>query len=390
MPIRYICNGAKLFLNLLVLLNCFLHSPTLHNNNSHGLVLKPLTLTISAMASPNLGAEADVDDTATPPADNKSMADRGRDEYSGAKSSRFRFKSPKRRRHEDERYEGTSNDEGRRHGLRRRHHHRSKRRKRSPPDDPRLYNDTHLPNASSEHYLDPDTAFRESLFDAMADDEGAQFWEGVYGQPIPRLDPVKEGPTGELEAITDDEYAAHVRAEMFKKTHQHLIEEKERREKVKKENERRAQEARRETEEAERFRRQVEESLNRGRKRKVRAERAAEWANKWKAYENSWEALKGQKDLKTVSIPWPVWSGKRADIQAENIEDFFLNAPTSGDPDQADFMKVLKTERVRWHPDKIQQKLGGQNVDEAKMRAVTAVFQIIDRLWSDIREKKKD
>ena len=38
--------------------------------------------------------------------------------------------------------------------------------------------------ASWNQAKDPEAAFRESLFDAMADDEGAAFWEGVYGQPI--------------------------------------------------------------------------------------------------------------------------------------------------------------------------------------------------------------
>jgi hypothetical protein len=47
----------------------------------------------------------------------------------------------------------------------------------------------------------------------------------------------------------------------------------------------------------------------------------------------------------------------------------------------------LKEERVRWHPDKIQQRLGGR-VDEAVMRDVTAVFQIVDKLWTDTRSKQ--
>ncbi|KAJ5054441.1 uncharacterized protein L3040_000715 [Drepanopeziza brunnea f. sp. 'multigermtubi'] len=270
-----------------------------------------------------------------------------------------------------------------------RRHHQSKRRKHSPADDPALYDDTHLPNANSEQYLNPDVAFRESLFDAMADDEGAQFWEGVYGQPIHTYPAEKPGPDGELERMTDDEYTAFVRAKMYEKTHQHLIEEKARREAAKKERERMAKESAKEEREAERFRRKVEESLRRGQERKSRKS----WGDKWDAYIQKWESL-GQGaatgKIHIASIPWPVESGKRADAtELKEIERFLLNAPTSGQPTETQLAKVLKVERIRWHPDKIQQKLGGQDVSEDVLQAVTAVFQVIDRMWSEIRDAGK-
>lgn len=306
-------------------------------------------------------------------------------DYACAQKSKFRFKRSKRNLNHDKKHGSSARGEGH---SRRHHHRRSKRRKQSePPDDPALYDDTHLPNASSEQYLDPDTAFRESLFDAMADDEGAQFWEGVYGQPIPRIPPLKQGPKGKLEAMTEDEYAAHVRAEMYKKTHPYLFEEKARREQAKKERERIAQQARQEAS-SEQFRRIVDESLKRGQERKERAQRATKWAGKWNAYEKSWADLEDRSKLDTTKISWPVWRGTTEDISKEEIEAFFLNGPTSGKPDQADLLRTLKAERVRWHPDKMQQKLGGQGVDETKMRAITAVFQIIDRMWSELRDRR--
>jgi hypothetical protein len=308
------------------------------------------------------------------------------DESVRSQRSKFRFKSSKRKSHHDEDYADSS-----RHGdHRRRHHHwHSKRRKRSePPDNPDLYDDTYLPNTSSENYMDPDTAFRESLFDAMADDEGAQFWEGVYGQPIPKIPPVKTTPTGELEAMTEDEYAAHVRAEMYKKTHQYLFEEKERREQAKNERDRLNKQARREQEEVESFRQRVDESLRRGKDRKAKIQRSFEWARKWKEYEMSWEALVERTKSGSTNIPWPVWQGRTEDISKEAIEEFLLNGPTSGKPNEADLFRTLKAERVRWHPDKVQQKLGGQSFSETKMQAVTAVFQIIDRMWTEARDKK--
>jgi len=299
--------------------------------------------------------------------------------------TKFRFKS---KRKSDERSRSPSErdhrdrDEGRHHT----HHHRSKRRKPSlstTKDDPSLYDDTHLPNASSNQYMDPDVAFRESLFDAMADDEGAQFWEGVYGQPIHTYPDVKHGPDGELERMTDEEYTAFVRAKMYEKTHQHLIEEKARRDAAKNEREKLAKEAAKEEKEAQKFRRKVEESLKRGEERKTRKA----WSERWETYTQKWETLgKGGVKVAIASIPWPVESGRRKDIALREVEKFFLHAPTAGQPTEAQLGKVLKMERVRWHPDKIQQKLGGQDVDEDVMQAVTAVFQVIDRMWSELRD----
>jgi len=282
-----------------------------------------------------------------------------------ARRSRFRFKS-KRKSDRDERSRSPYRD-----GERHRHRHKRRRLSPSPANDD----------------LDPETAFRESLFDAMADDEGAQFWEGVYGQPIHTYPDVKEGPKGELERMTDDEYAAFVRAKMYEKTHQHLLEEKARRDAAKKERERLAKEGRREEREAEKFRRKVEESLKRGEERKTRKA----WSEKWDAYTQKWEQLsKGGSTTKVAiaSIPWPVESGRRKDIDLNEIERFFLYAPTAGQPTEMQLSKVLKQERVRWHPDKIQQRLGGQDVEEVVIQAVTEVFQVIDRMWSELRDRK--
>ncbi|KAF5871486.1 uncharacterized protein Bfra_008004 [Botrytis fragariae] len=289
--------------------------------------------------------------------------------------TKFRFK----RKHREDESPSESHSEERRH----RHHHRSKRSRQSATnDDPSLYDDTHLPNTSSNQYLDPDVAFRESLFDAMADDEAAQYWEGVYGQPIHTYPDVKQGPTGELEQMTDEEYTAYVRGKMYEKTHQHLIEEKARREAAKKERERLAQEGRKEERDAERLQRKVEESLKRGQERRSKKV----WNEKWDNYIKKWEDLgKNSSKVAVASIPWPVESGSKKDVQKEDIRRFFLHAPTSGEPTELQLTKTLKVERVRWHPDKIQQKLGGQDVDEGVMQAVTAVFQIIDGLWSETR-----
>lgn len=311
--------------------------------------------------------------------------------HEGKSRSRFRFKSTRKSDREQGRGRETSSERQRDPGER--HHHRSKRRKRSHvsptrPDRTATSNDDTQPSHTSRNeFTDPDVAFRESLFDAMADDEGAEYWEGVYGQPIHTYSSVKKGPEGELERMTDEEYTAFVRAKMYEKTHQHLIEEKARRDAAKKERERLAKEGEKERREAERFRRQVEESLTRGAKRKSRKA----WSERWDAYIKKWEVLGQGNTAKIVlaSIPWPVESGQRKDVSLKEVEQFFLHAPTSGEPTEAQLAKILKAERVRWHPDKIQQKLGGQDVTEDVIQAVTEVFQFIDTVWSEVRSKEK-
>ncbi|KAF4624173.1 hypothetical protein G7Y89_g14001 [Cudoniella acicularis] len=330
-------------------------------------------------------------DTGGDPVADLSDQHKGEDEYATTQKSKFRFKSRKRSG-DDDQPRSSSHRSCRDDEEHHRHHHRSKRRKRSPSiaqteDDPSLYDDTYIPNASSSQFPDPDVAFRESLFDAMADDEGAAFWEGVYGQPIHTYPDVKEGPTGELERMTDEEYTAYVRAKMYEKTHQHLLEEKARRDAAKKERERLAQEGREQEREAEKFRRKVEESLKRGQERKKKKA----WEERWEKYTTKWEELAkgGESKVAIASIPWPVESGRRKDINFKEIERFFLYAPTSGQPTEAELSKILKSERIRWHPDKIQQKLGGQDIGDDVIQAVTEVFQLIDRMWSEMRDGKK-
>ncbi|KAI0128868.1 hypothetical protein BJ170DRAFT_349788 [Xylariales sp. AK1849] len=293
------------------------------------------------------------------------------------KPSRFRFKSRESRRslrssrhrerdYVDEDEEDRHHDSSSSHRRRRkhRHHHRHKRRRsrtRSPTP----------PNPYDPPPLDPEAAFRESLFDAMADDEGASYWEGVYGQPIHVYSNAKPGPKGELEQMDDDQYAAYVRQKMWEKTHQGLLEERARKEEQKKQTESKEQEARRLTKE-------MEESLRRGEERRKRKS----WKIKFEDYAKAWAGWTG--DLEGMS--WPVASGRREGISSDTVRDFFVSGLDPIEIGEKDFLAKLKDERVRWHPDKIQQKLGTK-FDESVSRDVTAVFQIVDKLWADSRGK---
>ena len=316
------------------------------------------------------------------------------DEYGPAKASKFRFK-PKRDR---DVFTGQQPDgEARGHRRRHKHHHISKRRRveHGEPTDPSTFDDTYLPNPSSSKFISPEDAFRESLFDAMADDEGAAFWEGVYGQPLHTYSNVREGPEGELERMTDEEYTSYVRGKMWEKSHQHIIEERERREQESSKRRSLKEEERRMRQDRTDFEKAMEDSLRRGSERK----RRKKWADLWDRYLKNWEELKpwasqqGNMQEETrgklkEKIFWPVESGKLDQVRSDEVENFMRHAPASDDSGKdvnKELLDVLKMERVRWHPDKIQQRFGGIGVDDETMKAVTAVFQVIDRMWSDLR-----
>ncbi|KAK0630808.1 hypothetical protein B0T17DRAFT_607608 [Bombardia bombarda] len=291
--------------------------------------------------------------------------------YKRSKTTKFRFKSSRdsessrrhrsSRRDEDDNNDNNDDDSSRRH----RHHRRHHRRRHDDDDD-----DTKDKDNDRDRDRDPEPrphrhhhhpAFRESLFDAMADDEGAAYWEGVYGQPIhvygePTVQ-TTDPHTGAAKAehMTDDEYAAYVRQKMWEKTHAGLLEERARREERRKE-ERRAEEERG------RVREEVERSLRRGERRR----RGREARGRWEGY-----GVGGD--------------GEKREELAERVRAFFVEGLDLEGVGEKEFAARLKEERVRWHPDKMQQRLGG-TVDEAVMRDVTMIFQIIDRLWNDTRK----
>ena len=263
---------------------------------------------------------------------------------------RLRLKDPNRPRSRRHR----SKEDDRRHGRR-------KKRARSPtPQDP-----------YEEPPLDPEAAFRESLFDAMADDEGAAYWEGVYGQPVHVYSNERMGPQGELERMTDEEYAAYVRQKMWEKTHEGLLEERKKRE-----------EAREEGARMERERRRVEKEMRRSLRAGEERRREKRVRDRWEEYVKAWAGWNGSRE----EIPWPVESGARTDVSEDAVKEFFFSGLKREGKREGEFARALRDERVRWHPDKMQQRLGGE-VDADLMRDVTAIFQTVDRLWNDTRRK---
>ena len=280
-------------------------------------------------------------------------------------------------------------------------HHRHKRRKvqPNPADDPSAYDD-------SIHDLLPETAFRESLFDAMADDEGAAFWEGVYGQPIhnyPKSYVDRE--TGELEQMDDEEYAQYVRRKMWEKSWEGIEAEREERSQAHKAKKRSRHEedekgsGKADSQSGRIFDFEVEESLRRGEERRYRKH----WKTLWDDYLKKWSSLQHLVDEKLNEsadttqaflrnkIAWPVESGKRDDLSPDNIESFISQGAKNANPElghEKALLGALKIERIRWHPDKIQQRFGSLGIDEKTMKGVTAVFQVIDRMWSGRKEQR--
>ncbi|OSS48477.1 hypothetical protein B5807_07769 [Epicoccum nigrum] len=321
------------------------------------------------------------------------------DAYTSAKPSKFHFKSSSSRRKRRHDREDRDRERSHRSSKRNRsdehgHHHRSSRSKPSDRHptatvDGEYYDPDHRYRESLFDQVEENNAdvFRESLFDALADDEGAAYWEGVYGQPIHTYPTEKPGPDGKLEQMTEDEYAEYVRAKMWEKSHQHIVEEREAKAKARRERKERSRRAEGafEAEEREResIRRQMEESLRRGEERK----RAKEAARGWETYEAKWAALNstanppGLQPAKVADlIPWPVLSGRANDVDQSAIERFLRATPGW----TADAGALLKAERVRWHPDKMQRRFG-QAIDEETIRRVTAVFQVVDQMWSERR-----
>ncbi|PYI08286.1 hypothetical protein BO78DRAFT_442152 [Aspergillus sclerotiicarbonarius CBS 121057] len=309
--------------------------------------------------------------------------------------SKFRFKDPHRKRHHHHHHHHHTSPT--RTTTTSRSHH-SSRHKPRPPHRPKHSSSSPDPTLSSG------AAFRESLFDALGDDEGAAYWESVYGQPIHTyaVPQIPKGPNGELEAMDEEEYATYVRTRMWERTREGMEAERERlrAERIRA----KAREKERDERERERvrFEVEVEESLRRGRERK---KRKMGWGAVWERYCGGWEGVerlvkegngggegsgKGKGKGFEEMVFWPVESGKRADLGREEVEAFMRGCAGVTGEGNGGLLGLLKTERVRWHPDKIQHRYGSLGLDEPVIRSVTEVFQMVDQMWNEERKKHSD
>ena len=304
----------------------------------------------------------------------------------------------------------------------------------SPPSPPlphpqqRTHTSTPAPTPTPDTVFEgPDDAFRASLFDAIADDEGAAYWQGVYGEPIHIYGrPSVRTKIGELEQMNDDQYAEYVKQKMWEKKNPELAKEREERARQQLDddeaaktrrgrhdrhgdddqgsgsdyewvgNEEKGYERRRvkhksrhrpttKSERGRGFMSDVDDALARGAARKE----AKKWQQAWAAYQAAWTQLKESKTVLSGqpladAIPWPVLSRLWTHVGRDNIQDFFRKYNLGEGETRTG---LLKAERFRWHPDKIQHRFGGDNVDADTLKLVTSVFQTIDEMMAD--EKRK-
>lgn len=251
---------------------------------------------------------------------------------------------------------------------------------------------------------DTTAAFRESLFDALADDEGAAYWAGVYSQrvdcfPRPKVRKardVDDAPQEEVEEMSDDEYARYVMRKMWERAHPEELREvterkrrDERRRKEREEQRRRPREEVRPLPDLD-----VQAALDRGVARR--------WVRRWETYQAAWAKLDTATAGEKVLV-WPTEDGAAPamDKLDESVRSYFAAVreyvlPTlmardnDGKQDrqgrEKDFRSLLKNERIRWHPDKILQRFGegldGLQREELTRRA-TGVFQVVDRIMGE-------
>ena len=174
-----------------------------------------------------------------------------------------------------------------------------------------------------------------------------------------------------------------------------------------------------EEQERRRWREEDEERKERERRkergRKAEKERREKWEEAWRRYLDGWEELgrwkkghcrrdgaagDGREGVteSRVGIPWPTRSGEAIDVSTEAVGAFFRAGSAAistlegqsvleSSASEEQLLALLKAERVRWHPDKMAQHYGALGIlGAAELKTVTAVFQIVDRMWGELRK----
>ena len=206
----------------------------------------------------------------------------------------------------------------------------------------------------------------------------------------------------------------------------------ERKQKEREERERREREERerREREEAERQKRQRDEEERRRREEdlRTRARRRAqereeaakqEWVAAWSLYGQRWEAVarinptkvrkpstlllyhrgaqeergtnKGELQIKSHEIPWPVKTARWEDVSEANVKEFYRKAPlvareaTTGE----EIYRLMGQENKRWHTDKIMQQFGTRILDGLYGTALNTVAKALVDLRREAQDKRR-
>ncbi|CCG85058.1 protein of unknown function [Taphrina deformans PYCC 5710] len=192
--------------------------------------------------------------------------------------------------------------------------------------------------------------FTERLFDALADEEGREYWHQVYGQPIDDIPANRE--------MSDDEYAAYVRRGMWERTHADQIEA------------RRLQEAQeRQTKESQR---RLLEHETRWKQEQTALFVKQKLQRRWEQYLKTWAEMDIAK-VNFTSFPWPTLSGTVTKLATTDVQTFLAYA--------GDVRTMAREElRRRWHPDRFQQKTQRYVVDEDKAKVLAGVTSVAQAL----------
>ena len=116
----------------------------------------------------------------------------------------------------------------------------------------------------------------------------------------------------------------------------------------------------------------------------------------WVRYNNFWTdqspSLTG-----SLQLVWPVTSGRLNDVRPDTVSGFICSLRqilTSDELEGADYLTILKRERIRWHPDRMGHLLANVGAEQDQgsrpfeidphdlTRTVTMVFQVIDDLYN--------
>ena len=86
-------------------------------------------------------------------------------------------------------------------------------------------------------------------------------------------------------------------------------------------------------------------------------------------------------------IPWPCKSGRCGDLTAKSVKDFFTRAPPQACSPVTMF-KLMGSESLKWHPDKIRRLLPDSERTDADEMIVNMICRVIIELRREAADKK--
>lgn len=176
------------------------------------------------------------------------------------------------------------------------------------------------------------------------------------------------------------------------------LRERQRQEKEQREREQKAREQAERNEELRQKAHKLREEKERKERERLQKERD-EWDRAWKKYQERWTTFKGEtlfyrlfphpSDILNPAmdsasragsireaIPWPVKSGSYSDVKDSAVEEFLQKAPPrTAIP--ADVVKLMRSECLKWHPDKIPVLFRGFEVREADRQAIDMICRVV-------------